>query len=623
MKSKNKIICTLLGGLVLVAVGCNDKLVEHPYTVFTTAYLQTPSGIQNAVNAIYSNMRYDFGPEGANGVGVSGTDEWTQADQSRLSAAGGDLISLSTYTMTAPNTVLLTPWNRNFSSINLANGVLEWAPGITFSTTPATDTTMRNTIMAEAHFLRGLCYMLLVQQFGAIPTDLGSGDLQFNTNPFLGFNRLPIADVLKKDYDAMISDFAYAATHLPIVRPTGAFKLSKAAAFHMLAKTYLYRAYSTATPNSAADFQSALATAQLLINNKGTYGTDLQPAYASVHAIGNDYNSEILYSCERVIGNQAADENNNPSGIGGTKGVDANNDFNCNYTAITAPTSISAGTPCGTRTTLYGRPIRRFCPTEWTYDSAFMDKVHDSRYDGTFRTVWLCTVATTTTTNKAGYPASTAYAVGDTAAIIAYTNQIADSINSLPVKKKYRVIAPRELYVIGGLTATQTAQNIYPSLSKYSDPNSGAANNEGTRPFPVAKLSETYLIAAEAAMQTGDKNTAMTYINVLKLRAANRAGLSASQVTNNYNYIKLNDPSIITLDYILDERTRELCGECWRWPDLAVRGVLVHRASAHSPDVAATVRPFHVLRPIPQSQLTNSTAIPASDYHLYQNPGYN
>jgi len=128
MKSKNISICILLGLLILVASGCESKLEEHPYTVFTTAFFQTPTGIQDAVNSIYSNMRYDFGPEGANGVGVSGTDEWTEGDQSRSGAAGGDLISLSTYTTQSPNTVILTPWNRNFSSISLANGIIQWAP---------------------------------------------------------------------------------------------------------------------------------------------------------------------------------------------------------------------------------------------------------------------------------------------------------------------------------------------------------------------------------------------------------------------------------------------------------------------------------------------------------------
>ena len=79
------------------------------------------------------------------------------------------------------------------------------------------------------------------------------------------------------------------------------------------------------------------------------------------------------------------------------------------------------------------------------------------------------------------------------------------------------------------------------------------------------------------------------------------------------------DVSKVTLDFIMDERTRELCGESKRWPDLAVRGLLVRRVKAHNPDGATNVKDFHMLKPIPLTQLD---AISDPDKAKYQNPGY-
>jgi hypothetical protein len=133
-------------------------------------------------------------------------------------------------------------------------------------------------------------------------------------------------------------------------------------------------------------------------------------------------------------------------------------------------------------------------------------------------------------------------------------------------------------------------------------------------------LGETYLLAAEAAMQTGREGEAMELINVIKRRAANRPGLSAAEVTERYNVIRLTSASQVTLDFILDERTRELCGESTRWPDLAVRGKLVERVKLYNTDAAAAItQGKHELRPIPQSQLDRVVDENAA---RYQNPGY-
>ena len=79
--------------------------------------------------------------------------------------------------------------------------------------------------------------------------------------------------------------------------------------------------------------------------------------------------------------------------------------------------------------------------------------------------------------------------------------------------------------------------------------------------------------------------------------------------------------SDITVDFIMTERSRELCGESLRWPDLACRNLLVEYVKTRGRNLVAApnIQAFHTLRPIPQSQLDASVITnPAS----YQNPGY-
>lgn len=609
-----KIIKNLFVGIcattVLVAPGCSKRLEEKPYTVFSVDYFKTPSGFQNGINALYSGLRFLFGPEGAVAMGVAGTDEWAMGDQARAGAAG-DLTSFCNYTLDNTGGSILTPWNRSFNNINLANALVEFAPEITISDAD------RNVALGEIRFLRALYYLNLVQYFGAVPLDLGSGELKFNQTPFQGFNRLPIQETFIKNYEAIIADLIFATENLPDTRPqppaAAAFKLSKAAAFHLLSKAYMHRGYSTVA--QANDFQDAYDAAMEVINNQSRYAVSLQTYYADVHRPGNDYNNEILFAVERVPGNYAASEVPNPQGISGTKGMDASNDFNGDYTAVRSPLATSSTAPVSTRTVQYGRPIRRFCPTPWLFHTAFADKFNDSRFEGSFRTVYIAS------TTAGGFTANV-----DTGFVVALSDRIADSLNGImpvgPRLKPYRVVAPREFYFIGGSTngAANATANFYPSLSKYEDPARGVPNYPGARPFPVCKLGETYLLAAEAAMQLGNTNAAMDLINVLKRRAAARPGLTSSEIDARYNAIRINSPSQVTLDFILDERTRELCGESTRWPDLAIRSKLIERVRLYNTDAAANITPNkHELRPIPREQLDR---IIDENKAQYQNPGY-
>ncbi|MCC9135609.1 RagB/SusD family nutrient uptake outer membrane protein [Pontibacter silvestris] len=127
--------------------------------------------------------------------------------------------------------------------------------------------------------------------------------------------------------------------------------------------------------------------------------------------------------------------------------------------------------------------------------------------------------------------------------------------------------------------------------------------------FILMRLGETYLLRAEAEFKQGKLGEAAESINELRLRA-NAPLVSASD---------------ITLDFILDERARELIGEENRRFTLMRTGTLVDRATRLNSNIPGLptnrqivgLREMHLLMPIPQNEIDlNKDAV------LEQNPGY-
>ena len=153
-------------------------------------------------------------------------------------------------------------------------------------------------------------------------------------------------------------------------------------------------------------------------------------------------------------------------------------------------------------------------------------------------------------------------------------------------------------------------------MKKYDDQTKLHTNDPSDRPFIMMRLGETYLIAAEAAWKAGNSNDAAAMINVLRTRAAfrstntpeqNQAAAAAMQIT----------AADVNLDFILDERTRELYGEWMRWYDLVRTQSLADRLARYNP-ISAFNPTRDILRPIPQSQINLVTTGPKYP----QNNGY-
>lgn len=81
------------------------------------------------------------------------------------------------------------------------------------------------------------------------------------------------------------------------------------------------------------------------------------------------------------------------------------------------------------------------------------------------------------------------------------------------------------------------------------------------------------------------------------------------------------------LNFIFNERTRELLGEWNRWEELSRAGLLIKRAKLFNPEAQAITAGKHELRPIPQVfidvlQDDNGSNLSSEEKKKWQNPGY-
>lgn len=182
------------------------------------------------------------------------------------------------------------------------------------------------------------------------------------------------------------------------------------------------------------------------------------------------------------------------------------------------------------------------------------------------------------------------------------------------IRREFRYTNPSSAYfgqvVTGPFTSeVDTMQNIYPQIRKIEG-NVGTLTHTGTnwsgrtyQDFMVFRLAETYLLRAEAYFRDGDPDNAATDINTVRARA------NASLIT----------PAEVSLDFILDERARELITEEPRRRTLVRMEKLVERTRTYSIRAVTrnSVAAFHQWWPIPQTAIDANT-----DAVLEQNPGY-
>lgn len=643
--------------VVLLFSGCNKILEEQPRSIYTPEFFKTEKGVLGGITSQYAHLRLIFGQPYYYNTLETGTDEYTWGQSGDANHKDMDYSSVSNLTASTSRTDVM--WGIAFSNINTASGIIENAAAV--GTIPA-------SLIAEARFFRAFDYFLLVQTFGGVPLDLGAGELKFNTTPSRKSVRNTVPEIYTK---AVFPDLLQAITDLPDAgRVTGG--VTKTLARLYLAKAYLTYAWWLQNPNNIPTypqtdrtdpdghdaqwyFQNAYDIATQAIDNPGSFG--LENTFYDLHVGGNDRNKEMLLYADHT--QESEFYNGSPlTGFQSDFGTDGRNTafwhVNWNYTNIRSAANNDGTGAVGSvqreAVQALGRPFTRMAPPIGVFTNTFAEKTLDSRYDGTFSTVyrgnWPKAGITNTTLYNAndmpvtpGQPILSFLEYDSQAAGIVYpsgasfTGKASNGVGAgqLPGRADF-VIAPSGI-----------SRVVFPALWKmgvYRTGNVGVGepNAPSTRPFKIAKFSELYLIAAEAAVKgatTVAGKTARDLVNVIRARAgkwkfSNKD--NAALIADNSAAMTAATPAIIDINYILEERSREYFGEGLRWLDLVRTQKWNELAGTyeicgpnygnHTPQlVTRTIEPKHYLRPIPQGQLDGMEMTP-EEKAAYQNPGY-
>ena len=637
--SKIRVLGTAALALFLTA-SCSDILVEQPRSSYDPTFFKTEKGVEGGVTSMYAHLRDIYGQAYYYNSCLTGPDEapWGWSADGNFKDA--DLSGVGNLTATTCRSDAL--WGTAFSNINTANGVIE----------NAAEVGVNESLVSEARFFRAFDYFLLVQTFGGVPLDMGAGELKFNITPSRTSVRNTVPEVYTK---AIFPDLLTAIENLPAnPRVTGG--VTKTVARLYLAKAYLTYAWWLKNPNNiptypecqrtdpdghdaAWYFQQAYDVAVAAIENPGPFG--LQESFWMVNAGPNDRNMEILLYADHTQENEFYNGGSLSYGSGGAPDNFAGWMMNWNYTDARSADNQAVINRIAEQ--CYGRPWTRMAPPLGVFTKTFADKVNDSRYDGTFTTVYRGNWSTAgqnweSVTNANGMK------VKEREPIFSFVFQDMDQIDYAGEGSKSNLGAgtlPGRADWVLGLDAV--GRYVYPGLWKLgpyrTDNGSGAGqpNAGSTRPYNIAKFSELYLVAAEAAVEGAAAQagkSARDLVNVLRARAGRWTYSNAEYKNVDRDFsaeMTAATPATIDINYILDERSREFYGEGYRWFDLvrtqkwneyADSYVICGGKGDHNPQTYnRTIEAFHYLRPIPQGQL-DGMEMTKEEKMAYQNPGY-
>lgn len=628
-----------IAGIAVLASSCSKVLDEQPKTIYTPDFFTTQMGVEGGLTALYAQLRYLYGNAYYYNILTTGTDEATYGASADGNFKSADLSGAEALLPNNANSQNL--WGQAFTYINTASGIIENAENVGLD----------KSMIAEARFFRAFDYFQLVQTFGGVPLDLGAGELAFNNKAIRESVRNTVPEVYTR---AIFPDLKTAMNDLPdVARLTGT--LTKNVARLFLAKAYLTYAWWLENPNGIATypecprtdpdghdakwyFQQAYDLSLLGIENPGPYG--LMEHFWEISDGAHDRNKEIMLYADHTENSEQYNGASLTYGSGGGADNFAGWMLNWNYPGMAAKDNNgnSMNPVLRTDQQTCGRPWSRMAPTHEAI-ATFTDKDKDSRYDGTFVYVFL------TNWERGGNKAE--YVVGANGAHIGKNEAFLVFLNEEDPSVEYNydsgisMLGQSPNYDYFVVNPTGSSRLMYPKIWKLgpyrtNTTGTGQPNASHSRPFNIAKFSEFYFIAAEAAVKgaTGSKS-ARELINVLRARAGkwNYSVNWDKQVDADYSSeLTAATPSTITIDYILDERMREYYGDGFRWFDLVRTQTWDKRAgkytvcgtnkSDHTPVVhTREIEKYHYLRPIPKSQLDNMKMDDAAK-EAYQNPGY-
>ena len=570
---KHLYIFALAASLAFTA--CSDFLEQdNKSNVPTEEFYNTANGFASLTNSAYSSLRtiYSAQPQ----LFVAGTDLYADGKSQG--------VVMGQYTFTTDEGIIKDFYDRCYKGIQLANSVIAYG-----ETTE--DNAQRLQYIDEARYLRAWWYFQLVQQFGPVA---------LNTEMFesavMSHERTDLATV----YQFIIDEFTYLASadsHLLERASSGVGRANKRAAAFYAAKAYLTRGWLDGTDYEAqeasiaqaSDFDNAVTYARQAINGE-------LPALSIEEAfdVNNEENDELFWSVQyssSAVENPVDDGSYQQSQFGAYQGGSEkprNKAIDGNF----APSL---------------RLQQMYTRGDGRLEQTFMLEFHEAYFD------WY-----TNPTSKILYYYAPAWATDED--IAAWRADDPNGIKTETIVSK--TVAESGIAPSNGQPAsykdrrTQDFGNA--AIKKFDDYTETSIANRSTtcsmHDVVLARLGEAYLIAAEAYYKKGDMRQAAEMINNLRQRPGT--------IKSGYETAMHVDAADITIDFILDERARELAGEYVRWTDLKRTHRLIEYVTEYNEDgveLSALTGPdgkYKILRPIPQA------AIDLNQAHVEQNPGY-
>ncbi|WP_186758606.1 RagB/SusD family nutrient uptake outer membrane protein [Echinicola salinicaeni] len=456
-------------------------------------------------------------------------------------------------------------WSNLYRIIFDANVIISRIEGVDYP-----DEASKNAHIAEAMFFRAYAYNCLANFFGGVPLVL-----EEVTSPKRDFVR----ESREAVYQQCAIDLEFAAANLPDINNVkGDGRASKAAANHLLSEIYI----------SLKEYNKAVQAASAVIENPNfalmtsRFGSsaDEMPGDAYFDLFEPNNQNRSSGNTEAILVLQV--EFNIPGGGGSNVNWGTGYKFERYiaplYWQLKDPDGVAGfigpTTKNGGRGIGWVRGTDHFTHEIWKgdWDNDIRNAEHNMERDYTFDN-----------------PAS------------AYFGQSVQEVFNAGIEGY-----PTEydtMRLVYAYPTKLTTHNKHPEEIMIDVERGILSGNSGITylDFYLMRLAETYLLRAEAYLGLGDLDKAAADINKVRERA------NATPVV----------PSDVDIDYILDERLRELSYEEPRRLTLSRLGKLVERTQKYGRWSDESIQPHNELYPIPYSEIERNT-----EAVLEQNPGY-
>jgi len=556
------IICLVL----FLLPSCNEDILEEKPIDFLSpdnAYL-TEQGVVQGITALHDRVRtafYSFTEFGTMNWRVHGSDLGYMGENPHRSQ-----YYINSYLDVDPvKRYVVDTWNTGFQIIQWANVLIkkiELLDPEVFTDGEAG----KNLHLGEARFFRAFIYRYLVSTYGDIPllkepVEAAKAD----------FVRDPVSEVRK----LIEEDFKFAADHLPNPGDEAApGRITKGPALHYLGEAYLEQGKAQ---QAVEVLESIDGMGYALMTER--FGNHLDK---DIFGSGDPYYDLFGYENHNLAANKEAMWviQIEPTIQGGSQVSSA---------YIFGPRYFDIGlTPDGYKAilgTMYNNLYTGYSDTL----SRGTANIRGSSF--IYYTIWQSDWNNDTRNAKHNLKRDFYY---DNPASAYHGQKIDFSLYDPP--------RPNLL--------EDTTKCLYPVHTKTLDPLNyflqphRAGGGITHKDWYALRYAETLLLRAEAYLGVNRPDKAAEDINKVRSRS------NATPVT----------PDKVNIDYILDERARELYGEEWRMIILRRTGKVLERVLKYNDNPVcpgADIRPHNVLWPIPQYQIDLNV-----DAEFPQNPGY-